>query len=338
MTIATQMLPIVMERLGNIVISDLFRLIVYVVVFSLPVAAVIFILNRRRRAYRAEARAPFTELQLRPAGESLRRQLEDLDDRFMEHGTWLTLMPALCVAMGFSGKWLDRPLMGGILALGSALFVFLQARKLLCLQRKCWTYRLGYEGERYVGETLNQLLALGYRVFHDVPFSNYNIDHVIVGPDGVYAIETKTRRKRTDLPAREKARVEVEEDRIRFPFQVDTSSIPQAVRNAESLADWLTRATGEPTSVEPLVVLVGWYVVRKPGAHVRVLNEKELKHAFPKRNATPLSPERLQRIVHQLTERCRLPEGDETKNVADVSADRAPFLVGARGPNASTGE
>ncbi|MBL9204912.1 MAG: NERD domain-containing protein [Opitutaceae bacterium] len=304
--------------------GDLLKLLVYVVVFCLPVALVVFILNRRRRAYQAEARAPFTDLPLRPAGESLRRKLEELDDRFMEHGSCLMLMPALCVAIGFSGRWFDRPWVGGSLALGSLLFVSIQARQILRLQRKRWTYRLGYEGERYVGETLNQLLALGYRVFHDVPFSNYNIDHVIVGADGVYAIETKTRRKRTHAPANEKARVEVEGDRIQASHFTDTSSIPQAVRNARSLADWLTRSTGELTTVEPLVVLVGWYVVRKPGAQVRVLNEKELKHAFPMRNATPLSPERLQRIVHQLTERCRLPQDNGTRFDVAAPVDRIP--------------
>ncbi len=330
MTTETQTLPNVLERLGGMVIGDLFMLLVYVVVFCLPIAVVISILTRRRRDYQAEARAPFTELQLRPAGESLRRKLEELDDRFMEHGIVLFLVPALCIAIGISSRHVNRPWLGGILAVGSALCVAFQARKLLQLQRTRWTYRLGYEGERYVGETLNQLLALGYRVFHDVPFSNYNIDHVIVGPDGVYAIETKTRRKRTDLPANERARVEVEGGRIQFPHYTDTSSIPQAARNAESLGHWLTRATGEPTSVEPLLVLVGWYVVRKPGAHVRVLNEKEVKKAFPKRNATPLSPDRLQRIVHQLTERCRLTEGDGTNGGVDTHADRAPQHASAR--------
>jgi hypothetical protein len=42
--------------------------------------------------------------------------------------------------------------------------------------------RLGFKGERAVGEELNQLLRQGFHVFHDLPFDSFNIDHVIVGP------------------------------------------------------------------------------------------------------------------------------------------------------------
>lgn len=48
-----------------------------------------------------------------------------------------------------------------------------------------------------MGEELNQLMLTGCRVFHDVPNDPYgNIDHVLVASSGVYAIETKTRRKK----------------------------------------------------------------------------------------------------------------------------------------------
>jgi len=319
-----------MERLGYIVLTDVLTLSVYVTVLCVPVLVVIVVLFRRQKAYGAEARAPFTEQLLRPPGESLRLRMEELDERFMEHATALLFIPSLCIALGFGSKFSAQPWLGGILAAGSGLYVTLQARKVLKLQRTRWAHRLGFEGERYVGETLNHLMADGYMVFHDIPFPNYNIDHVIVGPDGIYAVETKARRKPRNSPSNSKARVEVDGDRLIFPHTTDTAAIPQAARNAQSLADWLTRATGEPTSVEPLVVLVGWYVVRKPCARVRVLNEKEVRHAFPKRKAASFSPERLQRIVHQLSERCRLPQCDITSQATGGSPARTSFPVNGR--------
>jgi homoserine kinase len=52
-----------------------------------------------------------------------------------------------------------------------------------------------------VAEEINLLMLDGCRVFHDVPIEPYgNIDHVIVAPSAVYAVETKTRRKRKALP------------------------------------------------------------------------------------------------------------------------------------------
>jgi len=53
----------------------------------------------------------------------------------------------------------------------------------------------GFDGERYVGEALTPLVAQGFEIYHDVPFEGFNIDHVPVGPPGIFAVETKTRRK-----------------------------------------------------------------------------------------------------------------------------------------------
>src|SRR4029077_1101345 len=37
-------------------------------------------------------------------------------------------------------------------------------------------------------------VADGWQVIHDVSFGRGNIDHVIVGPGGIYTVETKSRR------------------------------------------------------------------------------------------------------------------------------------------------
>mgnify|MGYP000447730379 CR=1 FL=1 len=46
----------------------------------------------------------------------------------------------------------------------------------------------------FVAEALAPLTVDGCRIFHDVPAAAFNLDHVIVGPTGVFALETKTRR------------------------------------------------------------------------------------------------------------------------------------------------
>jgi len=54
------------------------------------------------------------------------------------------------------------------------------------------SYRKGAEGEHLTAETLVSLPA-SYVVLHDVthPSINGNIDHVVIGPTGVFALETK---------------------------------------------------------------------------------------------------------------------------------------------------
>ncbi|MBU1055794.1 MAG: NERD domain-containing protein [Proteobacteria bacterium] len=41
------------------------------------------------------------------------------------------------------------------------------------------------------------LFKVGYKVYHDFPAEKFNIDHIIIGPAGVYAVETKARQKPT---------------------------------------------------------------------------------------------------------------------------------------------
>ena len=119
-----------------------------------------------------------------------------------------------------------------------------------------------------VGEELNQLMASGFRVFHDLPFDGFNIDHVLVGPPGVFAVETKTRRKPADIKGLERAQVFSDGERLRFPKdKYDSKAIPQARRNAETLAKWLTSATGQRVTVSAILTLPGW-MVRRAGRKV----------------------------------------------------------------------
>lgn len=57
------------------------------------------------------------------------------------------------------------------------------------------THYLGLLAERYVGQQLEELRPFGYRVFHDLDMGNKarNIDHVLIGPGGIFVIESKTR-------------------------------------------------------------------------------------------------------------------------------------------------
>jgi hypothetical protein len=59
-------------------------------------------------------------------------------------------------------------------------------------------WRHGAEGERRTARLLAPLERRGYQVFHDlaVPGSAANVDHLVVGPTGVYVIDSKRYRGR----------------------------------------------------------------------------------------------------------------------------------------------
>ena len=64
-------------------------------------------------------------------------------------------------------------------------------------------YKLGRDGEKIVGQTLEEIRGKNARIFHDVIRNelNYscNIDHIIVSIKGIYVIETKTFSKNSNL-------------------------------------------------------------------------------------------------------------------------------------------
>jgi hypothetical protein len=51
--------------------------------------------------------------------------------------------------------------------------------------------QMGAEAEEWTAEVLAKLPSPPWRVFHDVPLEYSNVDHVVVGPGRIYAIETK---------------------------------------------------------------------------------------------------------------------------------------------------
>ena len=54
----------------------------------------------------------------------------------------------------------------------------------------------GAAGEELVGEALDGLREGGWFALHDVQLDHGNIDHVLVGPAGIFTIETKSHRGR----------------------------------------------------------------------------------------------------------------------------------------------
>lgn len=58
--------------------------------------------------------------------------------------------------------------------------------------REAFKYRKGAEGEMMVSDVLDALPD-GYHVFHDATHASFggNIDHLVIGPQGVFNVETK---------------------------------------------------------------------------------------------------------------------------------------------------
>jgi hypothetical protein len=51
----------------------------------------------------------------------------------------------------------------------------------------------GASGEEHVGGLLDELEDSGWEVIHDASLGRGNVDHILIGPGGVFTVETKSR-------------------------------------------------------------------------------------------------------------------------------------------------
>lgn len=165
-------------------------------------------------------------------------------------------------------------------------------------------YRLGWEGELAVAEALRPLHAKGFHIFHDVPATDFNIDHVVVGPSGVFAIETKARVKRGK--SRKAHEVKFDGTSLHFPGYVTRKPVEQARAQAQWLKQLLSKAIAQPIDVQPVLFLPGWWVERTQRGDVVVMSGKNSDGYFAaSSHGNKLDAQTVGMLAHQLEQRCR---------------------------------
>lgn len=280
--------------------------------FMVPLCATLgmaHVLRWRNEQRKTQERSPISEKLLRPPGESLRLRIEDLRETFSERLSFAMTFPGAILAamlLTVTDGSMSRSRALIAFAISAALLIYL-LRRAFQTRMKLTRYQLGFHGERAVAEELNQLMRDGCRVFHDLPIDPYgNVDHVIVSSVGVFAVETKTRNKRPAPRGKRDCDAVFDGEAVHFPTWRESEMVNQAKMQGERLSSLLTSAVGESVSVQAVLTLPGWYVTsRVPPGKVRVLNPSGIRSITVDPRATKLTPVMIQRISHQLEEKCR---------------------------------
>jgi len=265
---------------------------------------------RQRRLARQARRSPLTRDLLRPPGHKLREELDELRIDVVTDILALAAMPALMMATLYAAQLstskATSPVVQTIVFIATALFCARQIRKIVGMGAKLDQLRLGLDAELAAGQELDQLMRQGAVVFHDLQAEKFNIDHVVIAMQGVFAVETKGYRKPNDLEGKAGATVRYDGRSLQFPRWSSTKDLAQAQRQAQWLAEWLHSATGQWTEVTPVLALPGWFVDRHGRGPVLVLSGLELRaHLLKAQGAKSLGAEQMQRVVHQVEQRCR---------------------------------
>jgi hypothetical protein len=219
------------------------------------------------------AQSPLKAKPLPNAGDSVDAEIRRwTDDRLLEV-LFFAGGFALLASMEWLGYLTHSPRRPILFSCATAIAFAVGAWRVWVIRGKVRQLKLGRDGERVVGQFLERLREGGAQIFHDVPGDGFNLDHVIISPNGLYAIETKTFSK--PWP---KAKVTVEGKTLLVAGRVpDCDPIEQVASAAKWLESKLEESTGKRFKVRGVVVFPGWFVEqRTPRGPVWVLEPKML--------------------------------------------------------------
>jgi hypothetical protein len=158
-------------------------------------------------------------------------------------------------------------------------------------------------GERVVAEHLEELRAAGYHCFHDLVQDGFNVDHIVVGPAGVFVIETKFRSGSGVIEFRNGEGIFVGGR----PEEHDP--LKQARGNARDMRELIRRDAGfEIPWVTPLVVFAGdWKVTNNwRDTDTRVLTVAQIPSYFRSRDQPELTGSEIDLICSHLKRSVRV--------------------------------
>lgn len=277
-------------------------------------AVVVLFLSRggqARAAANGRRKIPLSEDYIRPAGESLRQEMERIQRRLLFATCFAVAAPLLVVLLHLATSLffrIEESWWRGLVDVGAAGFSgWWGWGRVRALRRKLRNYRMGYLGEIYVGGLLQKLEHKGLRVFHDLNCSLGNIDHVIVGARGVFVVETKMRSKPDTGDGKSDCKVEFTGDAITFPDRNEVNALGQVKNNARWLSGQLEKKLGVKYFVTPIVALPGWFVSKSEGVNggLHVVNPKNIATLVDTKFKGPLTPETQEAIAGFLEELCR---------------------------------
>ena len=226
-------------------------------------------------------RSPIESMHVRrQAGQSAQAKADELCN---EHAL-RTVMPVVIVLLAwlcsFAGTW------GWLCMLITAILysVWGWSRR----QKEICHWQRGADGERCVGQILDrEMPQLGYKVYHDIQVKKnkrkMNIDHLVVGSNGVFLIEDKTWSK----PLKGQTVIRCDGTYIYredMPGKRYSKPVTEAFALAKEANAYLRSLTGESYPVKPVLVFVGWYnyADNRNDSPILVLNERALSSFIPK--------------------------------------------------------
>ncbi|MEX0901389.1 MAG: nuclease-related domain-containing protein [Pseudohongiellaceae bacterium] len=221
-------------------------------------------------------KSPIKQKPLNNPGETLEREITEFkNEKLAGYALAITLLILLPAWEWY--RWVfDPPVSPITVSVVSVVGIGFFLYRVVKLRRDLRHLYQGLAGEKTVGQLLESLRSDGATVFHDIPGSGFNLDHVVIHHSGIYVIETKTYSK----PDKGKAAILYDGKSLRFPGNIERDApLIQVTAGAKWFQEIVKESTGLAFDVRPVVVFPGWYVqssVKASKGQTWVLNPKAL--------------------------------------------------------------
>ena len=246
-----------------------------------------------------DKRSPLKSKPLRVAGQSLDEAIQKLWDDEINEAVAVVVIMVVMVAYEWWRAFYNNPPRPILMTIVASVVVAWAFRKVFKARVKLRQLRLGRDGERAVAEVLERMRESGFRVFHDIVGPSFNVEHVLVGAQGLFVIETKTISK----PANGAPTIQYDGEQMTVAgFTPDRDPVRQATAIASWVRDLVKESSGRQVPVRPVVLYPGWFVEKPPSLRptVWVLNPKALAD-FIGHEPAVLSPEDVKLVAFHLS-------------------------------------
>ncbi len=219
-------------------------------------------------------RRVFSDQIMFEAGHRYRERLQTLDAR---HWVYLAAVPVFLLLLLTVGVLRPPPPLvtaPGWVWLLTALFLLLVS---LYLPYEIWRLRrmrtrLAFwrDASMAVGHALQRTTSKGNRVFHNVKVGSQIIDNVVVGTNGVYAVNVFAREK----VKQEESSVRLKKSYLVFGRVKVSQPVSKAVKSTTQLSRELSELIGHPVKVRSVIALPGWQIGSSATGEHLLVNEK----------------------------------------------------------------
>ena len=245
-------------------------------------------------------KSPLKDKPLRNPGESLDKMIINIRDNEVSDCILLSAFSIFWAALEWIHWYQKAPPMPWLVSSIALIVVVYSTVKLIHIRKKLKALRQGRDGEKAVGQYLENLRENGAKVFHDIPGDNFNLDHVVICKSGLYVIETKTYSK----PDKGEAKALFNGETLSFNGKNETNKPVIQVRAASNwLKELIEQSTGHKYMIKSVILFPGWFIettYEAKASDVWVLNPKGLP-TFISNSKVQLSDEQVKLVAFHLS-------------------------------------